>query len=365
MKILFNGGLWGREALCYQGREIIKQLIKYHKVSIDAPKTEGYWGKFYNNFEGPEDVYVMNGHVLHLPELAKKHKKIISIFQFEAELPDDWVKALDIPEVTQIWVTSEFVKKLIIDSGIKKPIQVIYLGIDKRFYKKEGNMFPKDKTFRFLNICAPHCLGKKDRKGLDVLIGAFKEEFGDQKWVTLILKINTIYADLYNKRLGQSFNLNNYLKNLIPKEYNAGNIAILDQYLSTSQINELYNSVHCGVFPSRAEGFGLPQAEMASLGVPTIFTNYSAPIEFGDLRLSIRVNRLESLDYNIYPYENKLFADPDVESLKKLMRDMYKKYIEKKKMAEEYSKSGIFSKFNWDKIGENLNNYLKDGIRNK
>ena len=360
MKIYFNGGLFGREALCYQGREIIKQLSKYHKVSIDAPKTKGYWEKFYDNFTGPEDIYIMNGHVLHLLELAKKHKNIISITQFESNLPDDWVNALNIPEVKQIWVTSEFVKRLILESGVRKPIRVIYLGIDKRFYKKTGNMFPKDKTFKFLNICAPHCLGKKDRKGLDILIKAFKEEFGDNHWVTLILKINTIYADTYTKRLNRSFDLYKYLKSFIPKGFNPGNITIFDQYLSTDQINELYNSVHCGVFPSRSEGFGLPQAEMASLGVPVITTNYSAPIEFSDLRLAIKVKKLAPLDYNIYPYEDKLFADPDVEHLKELMRRMYKQYTKEKKQAEEYSKSDVFSKFDWDKIGENLNNYLKE-----
>ena len=357
MKIFFNGGLFGREALCYQGREIVKQLAKYHKISIDAPKTEGYWEKFYNNFEGPEDIYIMNGHVPHLHELAKNHKKIVSITQFETNLPDDWVEALNIPEVKQIWATSEFAKRMILESGVRKPVKVIYLGLDKRFYKKAGNMFPKDKTVRFLSISAPHCLGKKDRKGLDVLIRAFKEEFGDSPHVTLILKINTIYADNFNKRMNKPFDLYKYLKSLILTG-NPGNIVIMEQYLSTEQLNELYNSVHCGVFPSRGEGFGLPQAEIASLGIPVITTNYGATTEFSDLRLSIKVKKLDFLDYKIYPYDNKLFADPDVEHLKELMRRVYKYCDQEKKKAEEYANSGIFSKFDWDKIGKNLNNYL-------
>ena len=128
----------------------------------------------------------------------------------------------------------------------------------------------------------------------------------------------------------------------------------------TEQVNELYNSVHCSVFPSRAEGFGLPQAEMASLGIPVITTNYSAPTEFNDLMLAIKVKKMSPLDYNIYPYEDKLFADPDVEHLRQLMNEMYDKYPEKKKMAEEYAKSKIFSKFNWDEIGKKLNEFLKE-----
>ena len=227
MNILFNGGYLGREALCYQGREIIKQLSKNNDVKLDSQPIGGYWEKFFGKFKDKKtsQVYIMNGHVTHLPELAKKHKNIISITVFETSLPDEWVDALNIPEVRQIWTVSEFCKNLIIESGVKKQVNVIYLGIDNQFQKKEVDIFPKDKSFKFLNICAPHCLGKKDRKGLDVLIKAFKEEFADDPEVTLILKINPIYADTYNGRKGVSFNLHNYLMELLPKGSKTSNIS--------------------------------------------------------------------------------------------------------------------------------------------
>ena len=361
MKIYFNGGLFGREALCYQGREIVKQLAKYHQISIDSQQVEGYWNKYYHNFNGREDVYIMNGHVPYLPELAKKHKKIVSITQFETDLPKDWVNALKIPEVKQIWATSEFAKQLIVDSGVKTPVKIIYLGIDKCFQKKSITIFPKDTSFKFLNISAPHCLGKKDRKGLDVLIRAFKLAFGDDPSVTLFLKINTIYADMYNRRLNRQFNLFEYIKSLIPYGYKPGNIAIMEGYMPPEGMNNLCNTVHCGVFPFRGEGFGLPIAEMGKIGKPVIFTNYSAPTEFGDLRLAIKVKEMAPLDYDIPPYGKKLFADPDVEHLKHLMLQVYKNYAEEKKIAEEYAQFA-FSKFDWDKIGKNLNNLISNII---
>lgn len=356
MKIKFNGGLYGNEALCYQGREIVKQLAKYHQICIDGLAVKGYWRKFYNTFEGPEDVYLMNGHVTSLPELAKKHKKIISITQFETNLPDDWVKSLNIPEVKQIWVTSEFAKQIILDSGVNKPVKVIYLGIHKKFKKIPVNMFPKDKSFKFLNISAPHCLGTKDRKGLDILIKAFKIAFGDNPNFTLFLKINTIYADEYNRRLNKRFDLFKYVKSLIPKGYKPGNIAIMEGYLNVEQVNNLYNSVHCGVFPFRGEGFGLPIAELGKIGRPVIFTNYSAPTEFADLRLAIKVKEMAPLDYNIYPYEDKLFAEPDLDHLIKLMQKVYNNFDEEFKLAGEYAKN--YNRFNWRDIGVNLNKLI-------
>lgn len=356
MNILFGGGMMGKEALCYQGREILKQIAKYHTVKLLNP-AGGYWEKFDDSFKGKEDILIFNGHVPYLPELAKKHKKIISITQFETTLPKDWVDALNIPEVIEIWVTSEFVRELVLESGVRKPVKVIYLGVDKRFFKKEVDIFPKDKSFKFLNISAPHCLGKKDRKGLDILIKAFKEEFGDNPEFTLILKINTIYCDLYNKKLGKQFNLHKYLLELIPKNFDTKNIAIVTRYLSTEELNDLYNSVDCGVFPSRSEGFGLPQAEMAKIGKLVITSNYSATNEFSDPRLRIKVKEMSKLDYDIYPYGKGLFGEPDIEHLMKLMRRVYKDYKNQIKLAEEHSKT--LDKFDWDLIGLKIKKLLK------
>jgi len=359
MNILFNGGFLGREALCYQGRGIVKQLAKYHDVRIDSQPIGGYWEKFFGKFKDkkPAEVYIMNGHVPHLPELAKKHKNIISITVFETKLPKEWVDALNIPEVKEIWTISKFCKKLISDSGVRKPIKVVYLGIDERFSKRGINLFPKDKSFKFLNVSAPHGLGKKDRKGLDLLIRAFKEEFEDDSKIMLLLKINTIYCDLYNRKRGYSFNLREYIGNLVPKGFKFNNIAILDEYLSTDTLNSLYNSVDCGVFPSRGEAFGLTQAEMMKVGKPVICTDYSAPNEFSDPRLRCKLKGMFPLDYNIYPYNDSLFGECDVAHLRKLMRQVYEKYEEESKIAEKHSKT--LSNFDWDVIGENLNKIIK------
>lgn len=360
MKILFNGGLFGREALCYQGREIVKRLSKTHTIEIDGPKTEGYWEKYYGNFKlDEEDVYLMNGHPHILPKIAKCHKKIIHITVFETIFPKEWVDALNIPEVKQIWTISEFNKKLLIDSGVKKDIQVIYLGIDEEFKKKDINLFPKDKTFKFFNICAPHCTGIKDRKGLHVLLPAFKEEFGDDPKVTLLLKINTIYADQNNR--GTGFKLHDYLAKLLPEGVKMNNVAILQDYYKTDMINNLYNSIDCGVFPSMSEGFGYPQAELIKIGKPVITTDYSATNEFSDPKLRIKIDGMTKLDISNrdHPYYDKEFAEPNKEDLKHLMRCVYQNYEAEKRAVEEFSNSDMIKSFNWDKIADKLNELLK------
>ncbi len=359
MNILCNGGFLGREALCYQFREIIKQLDKNHDVRIDSQPIGGYWEKFFGKFKDkkPSQIYIMNGHVTYLPELAKKHKNIISITVFETKLPDKWVDALNIPEVKQIWTVSEFCKNLIVEGGVKKPVKVIYLGVDKRFYKNDVNMFLKDNSFKFINVSAPHCLGKRDRKGLDILLNSFKQEFGDDPKVTLILKINTIYADLYNRQQGRDFILDDYITDLLPRGTKKNNIVLLTNYFDTAILNNFYNSVDCGVFPARAEGFNFPAAEMIKIGKPVITTEFSGHSEFSDKRLQTKILGMWPLDYCVYPYEDSEFSEPDINHLRKLMRQVYENYQEEKKLAEEHSKT--ISKFTWDKVGERMEEFLK------
>lgn len=357
MKILYNGGLFGNEALCYQGREIVKQLAKDHTVKFDFPEVDGYWGQFFNSFEGPEDVYVMNGHIPYLTQLTRDHKRVIPISVFETKFPKNWVDALNLPGIPVIWTISDFCKQLMINSGVNKPIDIMYLGLDERFYKTGMTIF-KDKSFKFLNVSAPHCLGNKDRKGLDVLIRAFKEEFGDDPHVTLLLKINTIYADTYTRQMGRNFDLAEYLKRFIPKGTLPGNISVITDYFPTEQINLLYNSIDCGVFPSRAEGFGLPQAELIKIGKPVITTNYSSTNEFSDPRLRINTTGMEPLDYNVYPYGTGLFAEPDITHLRKLMRQVYENYKEEAMLADKFKPA--VARFTWENVRKRMNDSLND-----
>jgi len=365
MKITFNGGLLGNEALCYQGREIVKQLDKNHTVKLDCREVDGYFAKFFHTFKGTEDLYLLNGHVTYIQELINKgHKNIISICVFETALPDDWVEALNLPEVKQVWTVSEFVKDLIVKSGVTTPVKVIYLGVDERFKKIPVNMFSKDKSFKFVSVCAPHGHSKKDRKGLDILIKAFKQEFKEDLNVSLFLKINTIYADQYARKMKKQFEAKQYVRDLLPKGSTPANIAIIEHYMTTEQLNIFYNSCHCGVFPTRAEGFGLPQAEMMKIGRPVITTDYSAPNEFSDPRLRTNIElEMKPLDSYSHPYYDNPFAEPIVKHLRELMRQVHKNYKDEIRIAEGHALT--MDKFTWDKVRLRMEGFLEEYQKKK
>ncbi len=50
--------------------------------------------------------------------------------------------------------------------------------------------------------------------------------------------------------------------------------------LPSTDLPELYRSVHCFVLPSRGEGWGRPHVEAMSAGLPVIATLWSGPEQY-------------------------------------------------------------------------------------
>src|SRR5690606_28276529 len=58
---------------------------------------------------------------------------------------------------------------------------------------------------------------------------------------------------------------------------------------------KLYNVVDCGIFPTRAEGLGMPILELMACGKPVITTNYSAMTDYltKDTAFLVDIDELE------------------------------------------------------------------------
>jgi hypothetical protein len=81
----------------------------------------------------------------------------------------------------------------------------------------------------------------------------------------------------------------------------------------------------CYVSLHRSEGFGLTMAEAMSLEKPVIATAFSGNMEFMSPSNSYLVKyKLINIDRSYGPYEEGLWADPDVDHAAELMRDVFK-----------------------------------------
>lgn len=173
-----------------------------------------------------------------------------------------------------IFVTCEWAKEIILRETRQTNVEVIPLGVDTEiFYPKQN---PDESIYKFFNI------GKWEiRKGHDILLKIFQTAFPYEKDVELhILASETTngYSDAAELYKWKQMYLSDDRVKLLPGLQSHVDIA---NYI---------DSKHCGIFPSRAEGWNLELLESMAMNKPVITTNYSAHTEFCNEGNSYLVN---------------------------------------------------------------------------
>ena len=236
-------------------------------------------------------------------------------------------------QMNAIFVASPYLVKVFKDCGVTVPIRSVKQGIDSRKFPYIDR--PEKSVFTFGTI------GYQDeRKNWKDLIQAFCSEFEPFEPVELVIK-----------------NSNKYFEYMV---FNDRRIKILNDKMTFEQITNLYTTFDCFVFPSHAEGSGLPPREAMATGLPTILTNWSG------------LEEVCNPEYN-YPIDPIAIDFPDIRGdeqpgfqarldVKELMYWMRHAYIHKEegrkkgKKASEY----IHKEWNWDVCAKDLLNKVKE-----
>jgi glycosyltransferase involved in cell wall biosynthesis len=210
---------------------------------------------------------------------------------FESDLLDeDYIKNyLLLAHV--IWTPSSWGKEVLINHGIPKDkVDVVPGGVNPSVFhpllRTRDN--PPDSTFRFLTI------GKyEQRKGYEPLLASFLRAFSNDKSVILDIK-----ADFFLNHAERKSELE-----LLVKRMGLQNVNLVWGKLDDIGMFSLYNRASSFVYPSRAEGWGLPLIEAIAMGIPTISTFYSGHSEF--------LTAIEGLFYKVrhisIPIDDDLF----------------------------------------------------------
>jgi glycosyltransferase involved in cell wall biosynthesis len=189
-----------------------------------------------------------------------------------------------------------------------------------------------------------------ERKGYDLLLKAFSEEFTKEENVKLFLKINTVYnpGDGFSRRASKHIN----------KQGNT-NIEYVDKDLSEEELVKLFCSAHVFVSPDRAEGFGINILNSLAVGTPVITTVATGKKDYCSEANVIPVvaDREVWSKYNPV-YERARWLEPSVASLRQQMRDSLTNYEEYKKICFEQSIS-IREKYSWSKVVDSMEQRLK------
>jgi glycosyltransferase involved in cell wall biosynthesis len=198
---------------------------------------------------------------------------------------------------------SRFVRDACLASGVEIPVAVCPLGVDFAEFGPEipPAPLPTDRRFTFVYVG-----GATERKGVDVLVEAFRAEFTADDDAALVLKTHG-----YDHLLP-------WLEGILGPADSAGP-EIAHIHGPARSVAGYYTAADVGVFPFRGEAFALPILECLASGTPVIVTRGGGPADFCTPENAAFVrSRKKTLG-------GKKYLEPDGAHLARLMREAYER----------------------------------------
>jgi glycosyltransferase involved in cell wall biosynthesis len=220
----------------------------------------------------------------------------------------------------ELWTASKWGQNILKNHGIES--KVVPEGVDPEIFNPTREPQPALEQFDVFKFL---CIARSDpRKNLDVLIKAFLEEFKYDNDVALVMENLNINTQLYRDK----------------------KIIYINSSKRHEPLGRLYASCDAFVFPTKAEGWGLPVCEAMACGLPTIVTGYSAITDFADNSNAYIIEHTME-DMKDEWGTDGTWANPDVMHLRHLMRHVYENREEAKEKGKIASKH-ILSNFTWE-----------------
>lgn len=230
--------------------------------------------------------------------------RLAVFFWEESRVPEDHIAHLN-ANFDAILVATQFVRKVLRDSGCVRPIRVIPMGIDLPAPSSESALDGK-RRLRFLHVSSTF-----PRKGVDVLLKAYFEAFTGADDVELVIKT---FPNIHNTT-------NQQVAELRSGHPDAPAVTVDERFLGAEELVALYQSSDVLVLPTRGEGFNLPAAEAMLLGKPIIATGYGGQWDF------LTGKTGWCLNFTVVPSESHLaspdsqWLEPDRADLRDLLRE--------------------------------------------
>lgn len=299
-------------------------------VRITMAPTKNQHVRGLERFYGPSDCWDRIGFYHHYwgRPGSLLCERIVNFSMWEStRVPRPLVDAINLA-VTLQYVPCKQNAASFRECGVRVPIEVLHLGVDPREYpyleRSHGNHF----TFGTYGDLAP-------RKGIDVLIRAFQNEFARGEPVRLVLKgiTKTPAYQIDDPR-----------------------IECLSGVMEHDRLLEFLRELDAFVLPSRGEGFGLCGLEAMATGLPTIATNWSGPAEYLDpadsFPLSYTLVDARGAESRHTRYFGQ-WAEPDYEELRHLMRLLFERPEDARAKGRRASER-VHREWTWDRAATKI-----------
>jgi autotransporter strand-loop-strand O-heptosyltransferase len=332
--------------------DVLKQMLVEQTLNTENDRAEFPLYTKYKN-EGNPDVHIVLNETDHYYFYDNYDGKKIAYNVWETtRQPDNFFERLK--TFDQIWVPSEWQKECTIEQGIPADkVKVVPEGVDVKTYKPKNYVVskPVNRPFRFLLV------GRWDyRKATKEIIETFTKTFSEEENVELVLLVDNPFA---------TDGLKTTEERLEKYGIKHSNLKIVHHLNKDEYVDMLKNS---DVFLScaRGEGWNLPLIEAMSCGVPSIYSNWGAQLEFAKGRGipvgivgEISANSTDKDHYSWIKDAPGNFIEPDFEDLSKKMRKVVENYTIYKKKALDDSDE-IRQTFTWENAAKIANNILNE-----
>lgn len=328
LAIAWEGPQFSHHSFATVNREICLELLGAgHELTLKTSLADEFDSRLDPRFEKlllcftatlsrPADVTVRHSWPPDFTPPGEGHWVMITPWEF-GSLPKQWVQGM-VGVVDEVWVYSSQLWTTYVGSGFPPDrVHVVPLGVDPQRFFPEARpatipeLQPYHDRFKFLFVG-----GTIWRKGIDVLLKAYREAFTADDAVCLVIKDlgkQTVYSGQTREREVLDFR--------------GAPLVYLSEDWPPDQIPGLYTACDALVHPYRAEGFGLPMAEAMACGLPTIVTGRGAGLDFCHPDIAFLIPATEMhWPPHVRPWDTidaTLTAEPDVHALARIMRDVY------------------------------------------
>jgi glycosyltransferase involved in cell wall biosynthesis len=246
----------------------------------------------------------------------------------------------------EVWVPSHFNLEIFTKGGVDKDkLRFVPGGVDTHVFHPNAqplDIKPK-RSFNFLSIFDWHL-----RKGYDVLLRAYLHEFSADDDVALILKVYQIAGS--SNIEAQIAHFTERLAGL-PIE-RAPAIILLNGFIPQPEMARLYATADAFVLPSRGEAYGRPYLEAMACRLPVIATNWGGQLDFLNRENSYLIDSSVAPvppDVEIDYYRGHCWAEPSLDHLRQLMREVYSRHDEARLKAEQ-GRQDVLANYDWSVV---------------
>lgn len=246
---------------------------------------------------------------LDAPHIAQTRKWILT--QCESDkVSQKWVDLINW-HAEGVLVTSEAHVNIFKNSGVIVPVHYVGHGIDLRVPVRSTG-WDGESRFEWLT----YSYGDM-RKGAELAIMAFKRLFGNDEGHRLTIKA----------RDGRGVT---WIEGLDDPQ-----IDVVFGQQSEYEWMQMIARSHAFLFPSRAEGFGMPPREATLAGVPTIATQWLGMADVDQWGYPINVKEMRPAQYDQWEANARgsLWAEPDQAHLELQMMEIVQSYEQSRQVA--------------------------------